>query len=135
MTTQRPTLNVGDTYSFTKQVDALMIETFATLSGDTNPLHLDDKVGEGSVFGQRVAHGMISASFISTVIGTRIGIEGVIYLGQDLQFKHPVFVNDVLTAVVEVVSIDNRKVKLDTKVYNQHYEVVTCGTAKILLPN
>ena len=130
-----PELSVGFTSSFTKQVDSTLVETFSVLSGDTNPIHLDEEFAATTMFGKRIAHGMISASFISTVIGTRfIEGNGVIYLGQDLQFKSPVFVNDTLTAVVEVIHIDGRKAKLFTEVYNQDRKTVVTGFAKVLLP-
>ena len=128
-------LAVGFTSSFTKQVDSSLVEAFAVLSGDTNPIHLDEEFATTTMFGKRIAHGMISASFISTVIGTRfIEGNGIIYLGQDLQFKAPVFVNDTLTAVVEVVTISGRKAVLNTTVYNQKEEVVVTGNASVLLP-
>lgn len=128
-------LTVGFTSSFTKQVDTQLVESFAMLSGDTNPIHLDEEFAATTMFGKRIAHGMISASFISTVIGTRV-LEGngIIYLGQDLRFKAPVFVNDTLTAVVEVVTIAGRKATLTTKVINQDNAVVTSGCASVLLP-
>jgi 3-hydroxybutyryl-CoA dehydratase len=128
-------LAVGFQSSFTKQVDSSLVESFSTLSGDTNPVHLDDDFAATTVFGKRIAHGMISASFISTVIGTRfIEGNGIIYLGQDLQFKAPVFVNDTLTAVVEVVTISGRKAVLATTVYNQEAKVIVTGNASVLLP-
>ena len=110
------------------------IELFAQASGDFNPLHLDEQFAEKTIFKKRIAHGMLSASYISAILGTVLPGNGSIYLGQTLNFLKPVYIGDEITTIVTVTEVKNKKVKLETKCVNQNEEVVTIGEAKILLP-
>jgi 3-hydroxybutyryl-CoA dehydratase len=102
-------LSVGMTAVFAKTVTDADITMFAGISGDTNPIHLDQSYAEKTIFAGRIAHGMLSASFISTVFGTRLPGPGCIYLRQDLRFKAPVKVGDTVEARVTVKEIQAAK--------------------------
>jgi 3-hydroxybutyryl-CoA dehydratase len=128
--------SVGHTVSFAKTVAESDIVAFAQVSGDDQPLHLDDTFGERTRFGKRIAHGMLSAAFISAVLGTRLYPSGiVIYLGQSLQFRRPVHIGDTITAHAEVLTVDAAKnvVTLRTDCTNQDGETVTRGEATVML--
>ncbi|MDX6497977.1 MAG: 3-hydroxybutyryl-CoA dehydratase [Blastocatellia bacterium] len=125
----------GDTASVSKTITDDDIHKFADVSGDHNPLHLDDEFARTTRFGRRIAHGMLSASLISSVIANQLPGQGSIYLGQTLQFVAPVFPGDTVTAQVTVVSIraDKPIVKLETICTNQRDEVVIKGEATVLV--
>ena len=128
--------NVGHTVSFSKTVAESDLVAFAQVSGDDQPLHLDDTFGERTRFGKRIAHGMLSAAFISAVLGTKLYPSGiVIYLGQSLQFRRPVHIGDTITAHAEVLTVDASKnvVTLRTDCTNQEGETVTRGEATVML--
>lgn len=127
---------VGHTVSFSKTVAESDLVAFAQVSGDDQPLHLDDTFGERTRFGKRIAHGMLSAAFISAVLGTKLYPSGiVIYLGQSLQFRRPVHIGDTITAHAEVLTVDASKnvVTLRTDCTNQEGETVTRGEATVML--
>lgn len=96
---------VGMTASFAKTVTDADLVLFVGVSGDTNPVHLDEDYAEGTQFKGRVAHGALTASFISTALGTQLPGPGSIYVAQTLKFKAPVHVGDTVTAFVEVTSL------------------------------
>ncbi len=129
-------LEVGQNISFDKTLTEEAIELFGKTSGDINPVHFDQAYAEGTIFKQRIGHGMWSASLISTCIGTLLPGPGSIYLGQELKFRKPVFIGDTLTAAVTVKEkIDKRKwVILDCKVTNQDGELVSAGDATVMPP-
>lgn len=106
-------LSIGMSASFEKTVTEADIVTFADLSGDTNPVHMDEAFAAATPFKGRIAHGMLGASLISTVFGTRLPGPGCIYVSQDLRFKAPVRIGDTVTASVTVSEIDSgrRRVK------------------------
>lgn len=130
-------LQPGQSASFTKTISESDIYLFAGITGDMNPAHVDAVSAAGGMFQQRIAHGMLTASFISTVIAMQLPGAGTIYAGQDLQFRAPVFIGDTVTARVEVSEkLDQRKwVKLKTEVTNQHGKVVVTGVATVIPPS
>src|SRR5215813_14647427 len=95
-------IDAGMTAVFTKTVTEADIVLFAGISGDTNPVHLDEDFAKSTMFKGRIAHGMLSASFISTVFGTKLPGPGAIYVSQNLKFKAPVRIGDTVTARVEL---------------------------------
>lgn len=97
-------LQPGMTASFAKTVTEADIQAFAGLSGDFNPVHINDEFAATTMFKGRIAHGMLSAAFISTVLGMRLPGPGCIYVSQALKFKAPVRIGDTVTAKVEVLS-------------------------------
>ena len=112
-------VEIGMVGSYAKTVTETDIVMFAGLSGDTNPVHLNQEFAETTMFEGRIAHGMLSAGFISTVLGTRLPGPGTIYLWQNLQFKAPVRIGDTVTAKVTVREIiaPKRRVILETNCY------------------
>jgi len=115
-------INVGDRAELSHEITASDIEKFVSLSGDDNRLHVDQQYAANTAFKKPVAHGMISASFISTIIGTRIPGDGALWYEQNLEFLLPVRVGDIITVKAEVIKkIDRLKaIELKTEVYNQH---------------
>lgn len=109
-------LSQGQSESYARTVTEADIVLFAGVSGDDNPVHLNEEWASGTMFKGRIAHGMLSASYISTVIGTRLPGPGTIYMGQTLKFRAPVRVGDTVTATVTVREIDEvkRRLTLDT---------------------
>ena len=99
-------LTVGQTAETSRVVSSADIQAFADVSGDYNPIHLDDAYARTTTFGERIAHGMLSASFISNVIANKLPGAGAIYLGQSLRFRRPVKVGDLVVARVTVKGLD-----------------------------
>ena len=130
-----PSLNVGDKASRTTLITDEMIYAFADLTGDTNPVHLDDAYAAGTRFGRRIAHGMIAAGLISAALANDLPGPGTVYLSQTLQFKAPVYPGDTITATVEVKSSrpDKPIVTLRTSCANQANVVVLEGEAIVLV--
>ena len=123
---------VGDSAHLSKRITARDIEAFAELSLDRNPIHLDEAYAATTPFGKRIAHGYYVSSFISAVIGGQLPGPGSIYLTQELAFKAPVFIDDVVTATVEVVEIPKPgRFLLSTRCTNQHGDLVIDGQALI----
>jgi acyl dehydratase len=128
-------LTVGQVAALVTVVDDPRIRAFADVSGDTNPMHLHPTFGSLTRFGGPIAHGMLSASFISAVIGTLLPGPGSIYLSQSLRFTAPVKAGDSITARVEVVELypERRRVRLATTCSNQRGQVVVSGEALLIV--
>lgn len=127
--------NVGDSAEITKTITEADVQAFAEVTGDHNPLHLDEAFAKTTRFGRRIAHGMLSASLISSVLANKLPGEGSVYLGQSLQFVAPVFPGDEVTARVTVKEIREDKpiLKLETICVNQRGDTVIRGEATVLL--
>lgn len=127
---------VGAAASLTRVVEATDVEAFAQLTGDQNPVHLDEEYASQSRFGARIAHGALIAGYISAVLGTMLPGPGSIYLEQTSSFKAPVYIGDEITATVRVIKIREDKpiVTLETSCVNQHGKAVIEGTAVLLCP-
>jgi 3-hydroxybutyryl-CoA dehydratase len=128
-------LSVGQSAMFGKTVTEADIMAFAGVSGDTNPIHLHEAFAKTTRFGQRIAHGMLSGSFISTVVGTKLPGPGAIYVSQTMNFMAPVLIGDTITAVATITAIDptKRRVTLKTQCLNGD-KVVIDGEAVVLVP-
>ena len=128
------TLKVGDKDSITKKITADVVAKFADVSNDTNPIHLDEAFAKTTRFGQRIAHGMISAGLISAVHGSIIPGQGAVYMTQSLKFRAPVFYDDTLTAWAEVKEKieDKKRVVMKNWVVNQKGETVVEGEGLLL---
>jgi len=126
---------VGDTASLSRIIADADIRAFAELSGDFNPVHIDDEFARTTRFGRRIAHGMLGASLISTVLGTKLPGQGAIYLSQTLQFLAPIFPGDTVTAKATVTKIKEGKpiVTLETVCENQRGESLIRGEAVVLV--
>ena len=129
------TLKPGDKASRIQTISDEMIRSFANLTGDTNPVHLDDAYAAGTRFGRRIAHGMIAAGLISATLANDLPGAGTVYLSQTLQFKAPVYPGDTITTTVEVKSVrpDKPIVTLGTTCKNQNEVVVLEGEAVVLV--
>lgn len=127
-------IKIGDTASMSKTVTEYDVYTFAGVSGDFNPVHINAEFAKNSLFKERIAHGMLSAGFISAVLGTALPGVNTIYLSQELAFKAPVKIGDTVTATVEVIEkIDAKnRIVLKTVVTNQDGTVVTDGKAMVM---
>ena len=129
------TMKVGDSAEITKTIEQSDIDAFARVTGDHNPVHVDEEFAKTTRFGRRIAHGMLTASLISAVLANHLPGEGSVYLGQTLQFVAPVFPGDEITARVTVREIREGKpiLKLETVCVNQREETVIRGEATVLI--
>ena len=124
-------LKVGQTVSIQKTIAEEDIANFIEITGDKNPLHVDELFAEQTFFGQRIAHGMLSAALFSTLVGMHIPGTGAIYKSQTLEFLRPVFIGDTLTAWFEIIAIDPEKELIEIKswIENQDGQKVVTGRA------
>ena len=126
-------IKIGDEASLTRTITEVHIVNYAGLTGDMNPVHMDHEHAAQSMFGERIAHGMLVAGLISAVLGTQLPGPNSIYLGQDLSFTAPVKIGDTVRVTVTVTEKrdDKRIIKLRTTATNQRREMVIDGTAVI----
>lgn len=127
-------IQIGDKASFTKTISESDVYQFAGITGDYNPVHINSEYAGQSVFKERVAHGILTAGFISAVLGTKLPGTDTIYLSQNLDFKAPVKIGDTITAEVEVLEKKDRKkiIRLRTIVKNQSDIIVVDGEAVVM---
>ena len=125
----------GQSASLTHTVSSADVEAFAKVTGDTNPVHLDDNYAAGTRFGRRIAHGMLAVSYISAILGTKFPGPGTIYLSQNVSFLAPVFLGDTITATVTVSKFRPEKgvLTLLTECWNQDDIKVVDGQAVVLV--
>lgn len=128
-------LQIGQTAEFSKTLGESDVYLFAGISGDFNPIHINQEHAKNSYFGSRLVHGMLTASFISTVLGTKLPGPNSIYRRQEIVFKAPVYIGDTVTARVEIIekNANRRNIILKTVVVNQHKVTVLEGKAEIKL--
>ena len=128
-------LKIGDKFSVSKEITDKLIRKFADLSGDYNPIHLDEEFAKETRFGQRIGHGMLTASFISALLGSEFSVKRIVYLGQTLSFKHPAFIGDKVTVTGTVIKIRKDKpiVTVETICRNQDDVVLLEGEAVLML--
>ena len=127
-------IKIGQSAEFLKIISEEEIKKFAQLTGDNNPIHLDDQYAKKTMFKKRIAHGLLTASLISTVIATKLPGPGSIYLDQSLKFLAPVHIGDQIRIFVKVTkkNIEKRIVMLSTEAYVSEKKIIT-GEARILL--
>lgn len=125
---------IGDTASLSRSISTEEIGQFAKVSGDVNPVHVDEEFAKKTRFGGRIAHGMWSASLISAVLGTKLPGPGTIYLSQTLAFKGPVLPGETITATVKVLKVreDKRIITLETYCENEKDQRIVEGEAVVL---
>ncbi|MGI9044901.1 MAG: MaoC family dehydratase [Gemmatimonadaceae bacterium] len=130
-------LTAGQSAEVSTVVTSRLIELFAEATGDMNPVHLDEQIASKSQFGGRIAHGMLTAGFVSAAIASKLPGPGSIYLGQTLRFTKPVRIGDTITVKLEVVEVISakRRVRLATTCTNQHGETVMDGEATVMVPD
>lgn len=128
-------LQIGMSASVSRTVSEADILMFAGVSGDTNPVHLDEEFAASTMFGGRIAHGMLSSGLISAVFGTRLPGPGCIYLSQNLKFKAPVKVGDTVVARVTVKELKTEKRRaVFSTVCTVRGTTVLDGEAELLIP-
>jgi 3-hydroxybutyryl-CoA dehydratase len=128
-------IKVGDKFSNERLVTDELIRKFAEVSGDYNPIHLDEEVAKTTRFGKRIAHGMLSGAFISAVLGYEFTERRIVYLSQTLRFTAPVFIGDTVTttAIVSKIREDKPIVTLETICTNQNGETLVTGEAAVMI--
>lgn len=128
-------LKIGDTFSTERHVTDDVIRKFAEVSGDYNPIHLDEEFAKTTRFGNRIAHGMLSAAYISAVLGNEFKGRTIVYLSQTLKFTAPVFIGDTVIASSTVSKIREDKgiVTLETVCTNQNGDMLVKGEAVIMV--
>jgi len=128
-------IQAGMEVSYSQTITDADVKAFAGVSGDRNPVHMDEEYAKNSRYKKRIAHGMMSASYFSALFGTKIPGEGCVYVAQSLQFKRPVYFGDTVVATVTVIKVDldNRRVFFRTtcKVKNK---IVIDGEAELYVP-
>ncbi len=122
-------LAIGQKAFLKKTITDADLSNFIAITGDMNPLHVDKTFAEKTFFGQRIAHGMLSASLFSTLVGMHIPGFGAIYKSQTLEFLRPVFIGDTLCAWFEIISIDadSEEIVIKSWIENQNGEIVIDG--------
>ncbi len=128
-------LQIGEKFSATKQITDKIVRDFAELSGDFNPIHIDEEFAKTTRFGKRIAHGMISGALLSAVLGYEFKERKIVYLSQTMRFVAPTFVGDTITATATVLKIreDKPVVTLETVCANQHGETTVKGEAVVMI--
>ena len=129
-------LKVGDSAEFSKTISEADVYLYAGVTGDLNPAHINETYAQSTFFKTRIAHGMLSAGFISGVLGMQLPGPGTIYMRQELNFRAPVRIGDTITARAEVVEINTEKkrVRLKTTCVNQEGTLVLDGEALVSPP-
>jgi 3-hydroxybutyryl-CoA dehydratase len=127
-------IQIGDIAEYSKTITDEDVRAFASLTGDHNPVHLDEKYANGTRFKRRVAHGMLTASLISSVLANKLPGEGTVYLSQSLKFVAPVYLDDTVTARVTVTALRDDKpiATLETVCLNQRGETLVKGEAVVI---
>jgi 3-hydroxybutyryl-CoA dehydratase len=128
-------INLGDRYTVTRNISDELIRNFAEVSGDFNPIHLDEKFAATTRYGKRIAHGMLSGALISSVLGNKFADEKIVYLSQTMRFVAPVFVGDTITVTATIASIREDKpiVTVETICSNQNGETTMTDEAAVMI--
>ena len=128
-------LKIGDQFSTSREVTDEVIRKFAEVSGDFNPIHLDEEFAKATRFGKRIAHGMLSGAFISAVLGNEFRERKIVYLSQTMKFVAPVFIGDTVTATGTITNIreDKNIVTLETVCTNQNGQTLVKGEAAVMI--
>lgn len=129
-------VQLGQSASYTKTITDNDVQLFAEVSGDDNPVHLDEAYAQTTMFKGRIVHGALVASLFSKILGTQLPGYGTIYLGQESRFMKPVKLNETITATVTIVEIitEKNRLRLETIARNSAGEVVVTGFATVLAP-
>ena len=128
-------LAVGQAAEITRTVAAADLDAFAAITGDDNPLHLDEDYAATTPFKGRIAHGMLAAGYISAVIGVKLPGPGAIYVSQTLRFRRPVRIGDAVTARVEITALDPPRARATlATVCRVNGKVVVDGEAEVMVP-
>jgi 3-hydroxybutyryl-CoA dehydratase len=128
-------LKIGDSFSKDRLVTDELVRKFAEVSGDHNPIHLDEEFAKTTRFGKRIAHGMLSGAFISAVLGNEFNEKKIVYRSQTMKFTAPVFLGDTVTTTATVSNIREGKgiITLETVCTNQNGETLVKGKAVVMI--
>lgn len=128
-------IKIGDSFSKERLITDELIRAFAEVSGDYNPIHLDEEFAKTTRFGQRIAHGMLSGAFISAVLGYEFVEKKIVYLSQSMKFTAPVYIGDTVTTTATIANIREDKgiVTMETICTKQDGEVVVKGEAVVMV--
>lgn len=128
-------IKIGDSFKNERIVTDELVRAFAEVSGDYNPIHLDEEFAKTTRFGRRIAHGMLSGAFISAVLGYELTEKRIVYLSQTMKFTAPVFIGDTVTTTATVTAIreDKNIVTMDTICSNQNGEAVVKGESVVMV--
>ena len=133
--TEIKSLKIGDKAQFTKSFTSEEVVLFAKISGDDNPIHINEEYAKNSIFKEKIVHGFLVGSLISAAIGRNLPGNGTIYLNQNMKFLAPVMMNDIITATIEVLDFPKgSQVLLSTVCKNQDQVIVIDGTALVKAP-
>jgi len=126
---------IGQQENFTIIINESMVEKFSDLSGDLNPLHMDNKFAESSSFNKRIVHGMLLASFFSQLIGMKLPGKNALYFSQTLNFRSPCYIDDQIEVVGEVIekSDSTQIITVSTTIFNKSKTCLIDGIAKIIV--
>ena len=129
-------LNIGDRAEFSKTISETDSYLYAGITGDFNPIHVNKPYSQKSIYGERIAHGFLTAGFISTVIGIELPDPGTVYLKQSMTFLRPVMIDETITATVTVMekNVEKNRVILKTECFNEKEELVLTGEAVVMPP-
>ena len=128
-------IKIGDSFSKERLVTDELVRAFAEVSGDYNPIHLDEEFAKTTRFGRRIAHGMLSGAFISAVLGYEFAEKKIVYLSQTLKFTAPVYIGDTVTTTATITNIreDKNIVTMDTTCTKDDGEVVVKGESVVMV--
>ena len=128
-------IKIGDSFSKERLATDELVRAFAEVSGDYNPIHVDDEFAKTTRFGRRIAHGMLSGAFISAVLGYEFPEKKIVYLSQTMKFTAPVYIGDTVTTTATITNIreDKKIVTMDTVCTKQDGEVVVKGESVVMV--
>jgi len=128
-------IELGTTAEFSKTITEFDIYQFAGITGDLNPLHVNEEYAKQTRFGKRIAHGMLISSFICTVLGTQLPGLGTIHISQLVEFKRPVYIGDTITVKLKVIEVlEKGNLKILSQIFNQKDEIVVDGYSIVKPP-
>jgi 3-hydroxybutyryl-CoA dehydratase len=127
--------SIGDKAAFSKTISESDIYQFAGITGDFNPMHINEEYAKGTRFGKRIAHGMLTSSFICTVLGMKLPGPGTIHISQQLEFLKPVYIGDTITVNMEITEVlEKGFLKIRSSISNQNNEMVVDGFSVVKPP-
>ena len=128
-------LSIGQKATFTKKIDEKLVDDFAKLSGDLNPLHMNEEYAKNTKFGKRVCHGMLLSSFLSQLVGMYLPGKNSLYFSQSLNFRNPCFVNDEIVIKGEIIEkkSSTKFITIKTTIHNQNNICLVDGIGKVIL--
>ncbi|AEX84922.1 enoyl-CoA hydratase [Marinitoga sp. 1135] len=130
-------IKLGQIYEVKRKITAHMVETFAEITGDKNPVHLDEEYASKTIFKKRIAHGILSVGLISAVLGMEFPGPGTIYMKQDTKFLKPIYIDEEITIKITVKEKIEAKSRLllTTQIFNENGDIAVDGEALVLFKN